>query len=395
MKQNTALLAEQGTHADIALTSNDNTVENNNSFNSKHRNEDNPQNHLSTISLKNKLLSILCGIICITTWISNAHIIKDIQDVSNDEQYDKPFFLMWMSGVTYILLFIPWYLVETYSNSQTKHYSKMDNDYSNSDSYCKRFKQLSLPAMLLGLINLFVEFTWAVSLNDTMVSVNTAIYQSEVALVYILSIIFLGMKVTLQKTLSVVICVVGIVTIAIGEHITYTYTDEDVTYNSINGIIMLIISVFLEAILIVGIEYVSDKYFNKSNDMIFLQSLMGFFILFTTWPIFFIFDKLNVEKFELPSTGNQWIVSVLSMILNVAFFGALFMGIHLTNAVFMAIVILFVLPVGYFSDVIIYEYVGSIWAYIGTSLIIIGFLMMELPIFDYIKRLCFSEGSSK
>ena len=193
--------------------------------------------------------------------------------------------------------------------------------------------------------------------------------------------------------MGVIFCIIGVLTISFGAY-TEEMDDEEVAKNSISGIIMVSISVFLSSAVMVGIEYVSDKYFNENNqssDMIFLQSSMGIFVILIYWPIFFIFHHLNIEKFELPSTSNQYVTLLLTVILNVLFIGSYFMGIVLTNALFISVIIVFVLPIGYFSDVIIYSYISNIWAYLGTSFIIIGFLIMELPIMEYMKQMKMSH----
>eukprot|EP01084_Bolivina_argentea_P200365 342634_1 len=50
-------------------------------------------------STRNKFLSIICGIICITCWIAQAHVVK---------QYDKPLLLMYICFMGYILLLPLW-----------------------------------------------------------------------------------------------------------------------------------------------------------------------------------------------------------------------------------------------------------------------------------------------
>eukprot|EP01084_Bolivina_argentea_P084970 153615_1 len=339
------------------------------------------KNKSDPISTKNKLLGTLCCIISMICWISQAHVVKDVQD-----EYNKPFFLMYICGVSYITLYPLWYGMTKYTKYQNDKLKCLEEQTQKNkyNSFYYMFKLLFFPSIILALMNLFVEFTWALSLNETMVSVNTAIFQTMVAIVYILSVLFLGMKVTYAKTLGVIICLIGVIVLSLNEEIG----PDDVKRNTAKGIIIIGISTILSSFLVIGIEYVSKKHFAffESQNMIFLQILMGCCYIFLFWPFFFIFDALNVEIFELPSTNEQWVAIVLQTILSVGYYVAYFVGVTITNAMFVSVIMLFILPIGYFSDVIVYEYIPNIWAFIGTLGIIIGFLLIELPVFDFIKK---------
>eukprot|EP01084_Bolivina_argentea_P291741 501439_1 len=345
-----------------------------------------------SISFKSKISAIACIIISISSWVGASYVIKDVQ---TEEEYDKPFFMMYCSTVAYILLFIPWLLIKIYSKLNSNKYEteQLQNTMQSFD----KFKILLLPSAILGLINVFVEYFWALSLTETMVSLNTALSQSECAIIYILSIIFLSTKVSFQKIIGVVICLSGVMVIAFAAYTEEMNADDSVTYNSFKGVMECFASALLSSILVIGIDYVDDKYFDENHptqDLFFLQSIMGLVVLLLYWPIVILFNELDIETFDLPQTSAQWNGFIWTMVLNLAFFGSYFAAIVFTNAVFVAVMLLFALPTAYFTDIVVHGYSSNIWGYAGTVCIIIGFLLTELPMFK-LKRKKWETVSGK
>eukprot|EP01084_Bolivina_argentea_P085351 154245_1 len=341
-----------------------------------------------SISLKNKLLGIMCCAVAIVCWVSLAHVVKYLQSGDGNDEFDKPFFLMYFSVAAYILLFIPWKIMRMRDNAQ-KHVIIDTQKNLITKSCFKMFKMLLFPSVILAFLLLFVQYLWARSLQQTMVSVNTAIFQSGIAITYILSVIFLKIKLSVQKVFGVTICILGVISISFGAY-SEDMDNEGVTYNSLEGLIQVLLSTFLNSLVMVGVDFVSNKFFDQNNqtqDLFYLQGLMGLNILVIYWPFFIIFDALNVESLELPQTKNVWLRVILTVALNFVFLVSYFAAIVLTNAVFVTAALLFVLPVGYFSDIILNDYISNIWAYLGTFFIVIGFVLMELPVWIRIQRI--------
>ena len=192
-----------------------------------------------------------------------------------------------------------------------------------------------------------------------MVSVNATIYQSNVALIYILSIFLLNNILTWQKNIGVVFCGIGVVTVLFG---AYRQEDEDENgdvKNEVSGILQCILSVVCYSLNAVLFKMTANKYFNPNKqvkDALLLQSMTGFMGLLILWPIMFILDSSDVEKFKLPQNMDDASLVLASMGLNLSFFAAFAISVVLTNPVFTSIGTLFVIPVGYFSDIIIHSY---------------------------------------
>ena len=220
-----------------------------------------------------------------------------------------------------------------------------------------------------------------------MVSVNTTIYQSNVAIIYILSIFFLENKLTWQKNIGVMFCGVGVVTVLYG---AYKEEDEnEQTGNSALGIIECILSVCCYAVNAVLFEMTAIKYFDDAQsirDMILLQGMTGLMGMICLWPVVIILDSIGEESFEIPQTQNDIVLIVLSVVLDLGFYLSFCAAIIFTNPVIASIGTLFALPIGYFVDIIIYDYRVEIAAILGTLAIAVGFILLNVPMFDYCKR---------
>lgn len=113
--------------------------------------------------------------------------------------YPKPTFTAFCIRASYLLCLIPWAIIR-----------------------CARGKSIRQPALRgqlfsigLSVASLFVMVTWVYSLQMTLVSLNNAVYQSQSSFVYIFSVMFLKLKVTLRQIIAVVLCVTGVCLISI------------------------------------------------------------------------------------------------------------------------------------------------------------------------------------
>ena len=178
---------------------------------------------------------------------------------------------------------------------------------------------------------------------------------------------------------------IGVACVAVG---TQSDSDDDNT-NTTNGIILTLISTILYAIYEVSVKYYGDKYFDQRRivqDTLYFQFMMGIWTIFTMWPFFFLFDWTGIETFVWPNGRDEWLSVILPIGLDIIFTAAFFTGISLTNAVIVAMGTLLVIPVTFFADVIWHGYTITLSAVIGSLLIFIGFLLMEVPIIKYVRK---------
>ena len=180
---------------------------------------------------------------------------------------------------------------------------------------------------------------------------------------------------------------IGVCCVALGT--SSESSDDDETTNTTYGIILTVISTVLYAFYEVSVKYFGDKYFDQRRivqDTLYFQFMMGIWTIFSMWPFFLIFDWTGVEKFKWPNGSEEWLSVILPIVLDLIFTAAFFTGISLTNAVIVAMGTLLVIPVTFFADVIWHDYTITLSAVIGSLLIFMGFLLMEVPVVKYIRK---------
>ena len=351
---------------------------------------------IDEIPLKLKIIGIICITIAIASWVSLGHVLQQFQS-----EYNKPYFVSYCITGGLFALLIVWISIYCYDKYNSRQ-QFTEKAFKNETTYTKQkvllinmqfqrkglWKKLIIPSFIFCVLYITCNYFWVTSLEKTMVSVNATIYQSNVALIYILSIFLLNNKLTWQKNIGVVLCGVGVVTVLFG---AYKQEDEDENgdiKNEVSGILECILSVVCYSLNAVLFKMTANKYFNPNKqvkDTLLLQSMTGFMGLLTLWPIMFILDSSEVEKFELPQRMDDASLVLTSMALNLSFFAAFAISVVLTNPVFTSIGTLFVIPVGYFSDIIIHSYNVELPAILGTIAIGFGFLLLNVPIFSVIK----------
>eukprot|EP01084_Bolivina_argentea_P066452 121121_1 len=144
---------------------------------------------IDEIPLKHKLCGLICIIIAISCWVSLGHILQNIQS-----DYDKPYFISYCITAGLLVSFIPWicmYYYDKYNKRQqfTESAFKNDTTFIKQEILFKQhigiWKQLILPSIIFSILIVCCGYFWILSLDKTMVSVNTTIYQSNVAIIYI------------------------------------------------------------------------------------------------------------------------------------------------------------------------------------------------------------------
>lgn len=350
---------------------------------------------IDEIPLKYKIIGIICIIIAIASWVSLGHVLQRFQS-----EYDKPYFVSYCITGGLSILFIPWIIYHCYDKYNSRQ-QFTEKAFKNDTTYTKQellamqtlqkglWKKLIIPSFIFCVLYICCNYFWVTSLEKTMVSVNATIYQSNVALIYILSIFLLDNKLTWQKNIGVVFCGIGVVTVLFGAYKQEDEQENGDIKNEPKGILEAILSVVCYSFNAVLFKLTANKYFKDETKQVkntlLLQSMTGLIGLLILWPIMFILDSVDVEKFELPQNADDTSLVIASMALNLSFFAAFAISVVLTNPVFTSIGTLFVIPVGYFSDIIIYSYNVELPAILGTIAIGFGFLLLNVPIFSVIK----------
>lgn len=99
-------------------------------------------------------------------------------------------------------------------------------------------------AAVQSLVVACVAYFWYISLPRTSIPANNAIYQSSAATVYVLSAVFLGERLTIQKTLAVAISIAGVVLVSVGG----SSSDSSESKPEALGYVFVVLSVLLYSV---------------------------------------------------------------------------------------------------------------------------------------------------
>eukprot|EP01088_Endostelium_zonatum_P019277 TRINITY_DN6584_c0_g1_i1.p1 TRINITY_DN6584_c0_g1~~TRINITY_DN6584_c0_g1_i1.p1 ORF type:complete len:421 (-),score=66.98 TRINITY_DN6584_c0_g1_i1:68-1330(-) len=371
----------------------------------------------------------------VLTWIVMAELIQSIQ--KQGDSYNKPYFLSYTVHSSYTIFLIVWFffnIIRHQSNRERKTLRNLDASSQSQilstllpPSKITKFKSLFVKGMIFGVLSFIVVYTWYLSLQYTIVSINTAIYNSACAFVFLFSIVFLSQKrVQFSKTLlfkgvSVLICLGGIVFIMIASlvfekdsnsHSSASPASED-AFHKILGYVLVLLSTILFALYEVlfkkYVETSHDHNHNKAlgvvvnqaaehedvlivkrkeeeklgwrdeveNAVIFL-GLVGLSTLLLTWPGIIVVDVIGIEKFEVPH--KQAVIEILLQGLMDSVYNILLLvGILFSSPLFISVGSLLTIPVSVVADYLLHDKLLHGWSnFLGILLIIIGFLGLNL-----------------
>ena len=241
-------------------------------------------------------------------------------------------------------------------------------------------RALAIPAITVSGLLAFQNYIWFLSLYSTIVAVNTTIYQSQCVWVLLFSMCLLGTKPTITKCLSVVFSLLGVALISfLGQESEH---NDDVHQNALGLALCLTASVIyaLMQVMMARFErqlFDQEDHFQKLKDVLFFKFMMGLSVFTLWWPGFFILDLVGLESFVFPDTVTLWMnVMTLSAVV-LTFVISYLIGITYSGPLFMSVGTLLVVPTGYVVDIYLYDLSLSTFTVLGSSCIVVGFLLMQ------------------
>ena len=317
----------------------------------------------------NKIGGLLCILVAVLSWVGISEIIPII-----NSKWNHGYFIRLFVSSSYIMFIIVWLIIRYILNKRDEITGKHE-----SCDWWIIFKA----AVVMNFLYVIDGYVWFISLWYTEASINNTICQTVVAVVYILSVVFLKMEIKIQKCISVVLSIAGVAIISL---LGKQSKSNDITTSF--GIIMTILCTLLWGVYQIIFSYLSIKYFNSNNvtqDTILFTGFMGIATILTCWPFLIILDFTNIEPFELPPTNIDWYGIIITSILDSLLSISILIGTSLTNPVFILMGTVFVIPVTVITDTIFHGFILTISDVIGASLIILGFILMEIDLSSFFK----------
>ncbi|KCV71838.1 hypothetical protein H696_01256 [Fonticula alba] len=131
-------------------------------------------------------MALVCMFGLAISWVAQGWLGQSLQDSGYENPYIMSYFghSMFALGILIVLPF-----------------------YKTFDINPRRYL---MPTFVLACISFLMLYLWYLSLNHTMLSLNTAIYQCVCVVVYFLSMILLKERADWRKFLAVAVCITGV-----------------------------------------------------------------------------------------------------------------------------------------------------------------------------------------
>jgi solute carrier family 35 protein F5 len=238
------------------------------------------------------ILSLLCVVVL---WVGASFLMGEIF-----LDYNKPFLTTYLNTSTFILHLLILFIKERL----TKNEDSVVTDSSLSNYETATIALQFCVVWFLG--NYFVNM----SLSLTNVASSTIISSTSSFWTLLISVVMKVDKVSTLRIASIIICISGVVLVAL---FSPTSPDSNDGHENWKGDLFS-----LAGAIIYGFYISFLKFKIKDESRVNLSKFFGFLGLANTlvlWPLFFIFDALKIETFELPSHN------ILNMLLINAFLG--------------------------------------------------------------------------
>jgi len=191
------------------------------------------------------------------------------------------------------------------------------------------------------------------------------------------------------KNLSVTLCLIGVLLIGYGTYTHDVNDDEEGTGSHSQsvwyGMIECLVATVSFGILKPVFTIFNDRYFpnwGPVQSALFMQGFNGILALLTLWPGFFIVHLMDIEPFELPSSKEDIFAILIPIAIGLVYSNGVLIGLMVTDPVFVAVMLLLVIPGTYIVDWT-FQHLSVAWtAVTGSALIVIGALLLEIPTMD-------------
>lgn len=281
--------------------------------------------------------------------------------LATDLRYRKPIFTMWLTHSSWILL---WPLQLVFLRIRKRHVP-FGRFWSHHIAHVKSTARQIIvargldeePVRYVVKVCLFLFMilnmgggSWYVAVNLTTPSDLTAIYNSNAFFAYVFSIPILREPFRVDKMISVIMAVLGVVVVAYTGS-TAKAGEGDYPFRAVGNIVIGAGAIFygLYEVLYKRIAC-PPQHVSARRQVVFanvIGSCLGFCTLTCVWPILPILHFTGIEQFELPHGEEIWVLTV-SLLANMIFSGSFLILMALTSPVLSsvaAILTTFLVPI--------------------------------------------------
>ncbi|KAI8881905.1 hypothetical protein K501DRAFT_187956 [Backusella circina FSU 941] len=303
------------------------------------------------------LATVMLGI-CIVSFVLQTELAQYVQKNTN---FSKPYFILTQSSA----------LGDTKTQQHTTPDSLLELQFRVQGNQHQTFRFLIKTCIIVAILLTLPAYLWYLSVNMTSMSNLTAIYNTGCFFAYLFSILMLHDRLMVSKIGAVMLCMLGVLTMACwpGQQ-----ADEDDVKSQWIGILVATLGAALY-----GFYEVYYKKYCSQPTILFANTITGMIGIVTfslLWVPFPILHAIGYETFQIPDLHtflNVLMIASMSVVYNATFMAV----IALVNPVFAAVGVMLTVPAVALADMAVMGQLVPASTVIGSLLILAGFVILN------------------
>ncbi|KAI1290601.1 hypothetical protein F5Y03DRAFT_55224 [Xylaria venustula] len=339
------------------------------------------------------MVAALFLVVCLVAFVVQAELGRYVQ---HELGWNKAYCMLYLTHGSWVLLWPTQLLVLRWRDRQLPWgtFWRRHTDLLRSTAHMVAHRQLDVshytrqptPVLYFARTTTFITscltaagFTWYVAVNMTSPSNLTAIYNCSTFFAYAFSVPLLKEKLRLDKSLAVLVAIVGVFVVAYGDSSDPDHT-SDASTRLLGNLIIGVGSILY------GLYEVLYKRYACPPDGVYAArgvifantfgSCIGAFTLLVLWIPLPILHILRWEIFELPS-AHTGLYLFISVIMNAIFAGSFLVLISLTSPVLSSVAALLTIFIVAIADWVMTGEALSLASLAGNAMIVVAFLVLS------------------
>ncbi|KAI0427800.1 NADP-dependent oxidoreductase domain-containing protein [Xylaria sp. FL1042] len=342
---------------------------------------------------KKYLVAALFLVVCLVSFVVQAELGRYVQ---HELGWNKAYCMLYLTHGSWVLLWPAQLLILRLRSRQLPWatFWRRHTELLRDTAHMVAGQQLDIPRRSLrhSIVPYFARttsvvtscltlagLTWYVAVNMTSPSNLTAIYNCSAFFAYAFSVPLLKEKLRLDKSLAVLVAIVGVFVVAYGDSKDPGHATDAATRllgNLIIGVGSILYGLY---------EVLYKRYacppdgVDAARGVIFANtfgSCIGLFTLLVLWIPLPVLHILGWELFELPSAHTA-VYLWISVIMNATFAGSFLVLISLTSPVLSSVAALLTIFIVAIADWVFTGEALSFAALVGNAMIVVAFLVLS------------------
>ncbi|KAK9448213.1 uncharacterized protein V1518DRAFT_386022 [Limtongia smithiae] len=320
--------------------------------------------------------------------------------VTQDLHFEQPFFLMYVTHSSWILLYpfqvgFLWLMSprtgiqEIFKKHNRIVSSTLDIVAMENNAKVSPVRYLTGVTFVLTITLAIAGSSWYIAENLSTPSDVTAIYNCSAFFAYAFSVIILREKFKWSKVFSVLLAVLGVMTVAYGDSILASSKSpsseddselpEESDHRLFGNVVIGIGAVLYGLYEVMYKRYACPPQSLSVRKSTLFANLVGASIgvcsLTVLWIALVVFHIIGLEEFKLPSLGTAFIIAI-SVLANVLYSGSFLILMSLTSPVLSSVAALLSIFLVALTDWVVFSTPLTLGAIIGGLIITVAFALL-------------------